>query len=534
MSEPKIRIKPLAAPSLAWRIVLISVSLLVIPLFFHSWFLYQREWVEKRADAKEILHLSASMQKALLEERIRIEWRLLDAVDGLPEEFGRRLGVFGVDLTQPVPMYFVLDDPVHNRLIIGKKGSSLRALAVAWPFTAIFQEFSGLEQGRYPLQRALIDGEGRVLAGEKSDSLFAVQLPLTGGDLSLFISIPEAKIEELHSSFYLYHFLSLLFFAGIVGGSLVWILIWRVSRPLKLLCQTMSRVSEGAVHARYIPDSMGFEINALGKQFNDTMDLLLTRQEEVAREKGARMALAEEMRIGHDIQESLLPLKLPLCSGLDSAAGFLPARQVGGDFYDFMLLKTGKILIMVADTAGKGISACLYALGLRSSLRTLAEREASLSEIVLSANDLFLKDVKESGVFVTLWIGIYDPQEMRLEFCSQGHPPAYLLREGRCLPLWTAGIALGAQTFDAISTKTISLTKGERLFLYTDGIIEAHDSENRLFGKERLQAFLVRSADLASETLVTRLLAEVIQFSREAPQHDDIALLALHILEKLE
>jgi phosphoserine phosphatase RsbU/P len=136
-------------------------------------------------------------------------------------------------------------------------------------------------------------------------------------------------------------------------------------------------------------------------------------------------------------------------------------------------------------------------------------------------------------MFVTLWIGIYDPETEALEYCSQGHPPAYLIHGGASEVLWeglwTPGIAMGAQAFDMVSPKTHNLKKGDVLFLYTDGIIEAHNLEGRLFGKERLQEYLLRSSKLAPQAMVEHLLKEIEVFSRGAPQHDDIALLVIRI-----
>ncbi len=370
------------------------------------------------------------------------------------------------------------------------------------------------------------------MIGTKQKTTLAVEIPVAGTNFSLYLSIPEGAIQKLHQAWYVYHFLSHLFFVGIIGGLIVYLMTRRIGRPLNQLCKVMEKVGEGATQIRYIPDRMGFEINELGKQFNQTLDQVLEKSKEAEKQRIGRERLEEELKIGRDIQASLLPKDLPHVKELDMAAEFLPAQEVGGDFYDLFPMEGGKLLIAMADTAGKGISACLYSLGLRSILRTLASRgEETLSEIVLRANDLFWRDAEPTGMFVTLWIGLYHLPTKTLEYCSQGHPPAYLVRKGECVKLWTAGIALGAQAFDQIPTKREILEIGDLLVFYTDGVIEAHNRDNQLFGSQRLEAFLKSANHLSSTRLLKDLRKELELFAQDTSQHDDIAVLAMKVLD---
>lgn len=327
------------------------------------------------------------------------------------------------------------------------------------------------------------------------------------------------KREYHHIEDYYFHFATLLFFVGVIGGGAVYLFTRRIGRPLKELCETMERVSAGDAHARYSPDRMGFEINALGNQFNATLDALLLHTQ-----------ATEELRIGHEIQAGLLSSHIPELAGVDLAASYLPAKEVSGDFYDLFRLDNGKLLIAICDIAGKGISACLFSLGLRSILRSLASVTNDLSEFIRKVNDLYLIDAHASSMFATLWLGIYDPATHRLDYCSQGHPPALLRREGKLQELWTGGIALGAQKIDVIPTKHITLMKGDLLLLYTDGVIEAHNQKDQLFGKERLKESLLGQG--TSQQIGDQLIEKVSRFSRGAVQHDDITLVVLQIPDR--
>jgi serine phosphatase RsbU (regulator of sigma subunit) len=531
MQDEKIRVKPIhAATSLAQRAVIVSLCLLVVPLFLHSIFLYREEYEQTLSDVKENLSIMASGQKAILEERISAGWEILDAAAAKTDPaFLQQLKIFEMPAQSDLPDHFASLSLQDSSLLTGKKISSSSALVIAAPLDTVFAQLTHFEKSSFPVSLAFVNKEGKALIGRKLESPISIQVPVEGADFFLYLSVPVEAVERLHKTWYFFHFLTLLFLIGVVGGLIVWLITKRISKPLRELCRAMQRVGEGAVHVRYTPDKMGFEINELGKQFNQTLDQLLLHSQEAERQRIARERLGEELKIGHDIQASLLPKHLPELKGIEIASGFLPAREVGGDFYDLFPMDDGRLLIAMADTAGKGVSACLYALGLRSMLRTLALGKANLTEIVLGANDLFWRDARHSGMFVTLWIGIYDPESKSLEYCSQGHPPAYLIHKGEPEGLWTPGIAMGAQAFDMVTPKTRMLKKDDALFLYTDGIIEAHNLEGRLFGKERLLEFLKRESKLAPHAMVEHLLKEIDVFSRGAPQHDDIALLVIRI-----
>jgi len=531
MADANIRIKPRrAVGSLARRALLVSLCLLVVPLFFHSLYMYRAEYQDTLEDVQENLTITARGQKAILEERIGVQWQILDAAAAQTDpRFLQQMKIVQMPMPAGLPDHFATVSLRDDVLFAGKRISKSFALAISTPVDTIFDQLTDFEKATYPLSLAFVDSKGKTIVGAKQESPLFIQLPVEGADFFIYLSIPIGAVERLHQKWYFLHFLTLLFFIGVVGGFIVWLITQRISKPLKQLCAVMERVGEGAVHVRYAPDRMGFEINELGKQFNLTLDQLLQHAEEAEKQRTQRERLAEELKIGRDIQASLFPKHIPELKGIDIASGFLPAAEVGGDFYDLFPLDDGRLLLVIADTAGKGISACLYSLGLRSMLRTLASGKKPLAEIVLRANDLFLKDAAHSGMFVTLWIGIYYPDTCAIEYCSQGHPPAYAVHGGKSVKLWTPGIALGAQAFDAVTVKTHALKPGEFLFLYTDGIIESHNPDRQMFGEERLLDCLEEAGAMASSAVVEKVLMAVSRFSVGAPQHDDMTLLAFQI-----
>ncbi|MES2273852.1 MAG: SpoIIE family protein phosphatase [Chlamydiota bacterium] len=535
MTDSKISKKPHFSASLAWRILTVSIFLLVIPLFLQSLFLYNQEYRKTLEDVKANLEILAKERVLSLEEMIRFQWSLLDRIDGT-EVFVKKLNIEKITPPPNGDAHFVLVSTKRQALLIGKKESATIALAIPIPFSQLIHDFFQAEDSPYPIRLALIEAEGTLIAENMkvrgTSGLLSVQEPIGNTNLHLQLTIPKDLIEALHQKNYYFRFGTLFLFVGVLGGGAVYLLTRRIARPLSALGKTLEKVREGALHARYTSDWMGFEINELGLQFNATLDAMLQHKDAAEKERIEREKLAEEMRIGHDIQASLFPTHLPDLKGIDFAPGYLPAKEVNGDFYDFFLLENGKVLIAMADVAGKGISACLYSLGLRSMLRSLASQNLELSEIVIRTNDLFWLDARSSSMFATLWLGLYDPKTDRMNFCSQGHPPALLRRGGEIQELWTGGIALGAQKFDTVPTKEISLFPGDLLLLYTDGIIEAHNENDQLFGQKRLHKFLKSEKKYSSEEIAKRLWSAVAKFSGSAPQHDDMTLLVLQILEQ--
>lgn len=484
--------------------------LLVIPLFLQSFFLYRQEYEQKLADTRADLNMLIEERVAFIEEILQLNWEILE-MDVKP---------FYIETIERPPSTgrFVIVDAAREALIVG-----IDTAGIEIPFTQLIKDLPRA----YPVRFALLNDQKQVVwENQKSekDSLVA-QEPLQNTNLSLEMSVATRHIQGLHLQSYYWRIAALLFFVGGIGGGAVYLFTRRIARPLRQLCSTMDKVAVGASHARYTPDWMGFEINALGLQFNETLDGLLHHAKEAEKERLHREQLAQELKIGHEIQTSLLPKRVPGLAGLDIATGFLPAKEVNGDFYDLFKLPDGRLLMAMCDTAGKGISACLFALGLRSMLRALASTGLDLSELVQKANDLYCLDAHESSMFATLWIGIYDSATKTLTYCSQGHPAAFQIRGAQLEELWTEGIALGAQQMDQIPTKKVQFLKDDLLVLYTDGILEAHNMRQELFGKARFQDLLLRKQKMSAQQIVDQIFGEVKVFAAGVPQHDDMTLL---------
>ncbi len=526
MTDLKISKKSHPSRFLAWRILLVSILLLAIPLFIQDLLLYRQEYAEKLEDVTANLQDVARERAFSIQQKITTDWADLEAA--LQMGNVKPLYMQRIPLPRGATGRFILPSKSRNALVVGKEESATTALIMLIPYSEITQHLSSA----YTTRIALLDAQGKILTASaplNTQNVLTVKIPLQDTSLTLEVAVDEDRIEALHLQNYYMRIAIFIILVGVIGGGIVYFLTRRIAKPLTQLWETMERISDGKLCARYTPDWMGFEFNQLGKQFNQMMDNHLKNMQEVERQRVAREKLAEELRIGHDIQANLLPKHVPGFPDVDLAAMSLSAKEVNGDYYDLFRLENGKLLIAMCDISGKGISACLYCVGIRGIIRSFASMTDDLAEIVQKTNDLFWVDAHEASMFATLWIGIYDPSTQRLTYCTQGHPPGLLHRSNAIQELQTGGIAVGAQQLDTIAIKTVQLQAKDLVVLYTDGIIEAHNSNAQLFGKKQLKEFLLKKSWTSAKQLTDQLLEEIHLFVQGTPQHDDMALIVLRI-----
>ena len=260
---------------------------------------------------------------------------------------------------------------------------------------------------------------------------------------------------------------------------------------------------------------------------------LIKERRTAAERDGYRRELerrAYEMEIAGGIQQSFLPESPPRIEGVELAALNLPAKEVGGDFYDFIPVSQQKWGLVIADVSGKGIPAALFMALSRAVVRANAVGNPTASQAIRRANDLIVEDDKVN-MFVTLFYSVLDPAGKTLTYVNAGHnPPLMLRQDGHAIALLEAkGIALGVMPDIGLEEREISLRKGDIVVLYTDGVTEAINSNEEQFGKERLTSIVEKNSNLTASGLVERIQQEVAGFSQGQPQFDDLTLMILKV-----
>lgn len=248
--------------------------------------------------------------------------------------------------------------------------------------------------------------------------------------------------------------------------------------------------------------------------------------------------ISAELNVATQIQASMLPSIFP--DFVDRPefkifATMLPAREVGGDFYDFFLLDENRLAFVIADVSGKGIPAALFMVITKTLIKNQAQSGYGPDQIFTTVNQQLCEN-NDANMFVTAWLGIYDLRSGKLSWVNAGHnPPLLRRREGTYEYLQSRpGFVLGGMSGLSYKASECLLETGDRLFLYTDGITEATDTNLQLYGEGRLQETLNRIGPLSPSETVPALLADIDDFVGEAPQFDDMAMIAIEILSCAE
>ncbi len=258
---------------------------------------------------------------------------------------------------------------------------------------------------------------------------------------------------------------------------------------------------------------------------------LVRQQQQEAKE---RERIEQELKVARLIQQTLLPKTLPELPGYEVAAYYQPAREVGGDFYDFLNLDDGRLGLVVGDVTDKGVPAALVMATTRTMLRAAAQRLLSPGEVLQRVNDVLVQDIPPN-MFVTCLYAILDSQSGRLLYANAGHDLPYRRRAGRqggADELRARGMPLGLMPGMGYEEKEMFLNRGESVLFYSDGLVEAHDPRREMFGFPRLQG-LVGAHRTGGSSLISFLLAELARFTGEGwEQEDDITLVTLDRLEE--
>lgn len=239
-----------------------------------------------------------------------------------------------------------------------------------------------------------------------------------------------------------------------------------------------------------------------------------------------------DLAVAREIQQAILPRIFPPfpedAAYMDIAASMNAAKDVGGDFYDFFRIDEDHIGFTIADVSGKGVPAAIFMAVARTLIRATGIRDVSPSECMTYSNALLAQE-SVNYMFVTVFYGIFNIRTGEVTYSNAGHNPPYLMKaDGSVKPLpLSKDIVAGAIDDFQYTEETIQLEKGDTLLLFTDGVTEAIDTEEKEYGEKRLENILQQSSSLSCQEIVDKVKADVKAFAGEAEQSDDITLLAL-------
>ena len=339
-------------------------------------------------------------------------------------------------------------------------------------------------------------------------------------------AIPKSEAMFMRNvSIYVSIFMEILIFAALF--TLIYFLIKKVIIDnLRKINGTLAEITDGNLNVT-VDVRTNEEFASLSDDINQTVSTLKRYIAEAA----AR--IDKELEFAKEIQYSALPSVFPPYPNrkdFEIYAHMITAKEVGGDFYDFYMLGDSTLAFMIADVSGKGIPAAMFMMQAKTIIKDLAESGLELPEVFATANKKLCEN-NDAGMFVTAWMGILDLKTGLLKFVNAGHnPPLVRQADGEFVYLKSrSGMVLAGMDGVKYRLNELKLSPGDRIFLYTDGVTEATDENNRLYGEERLLETVNQNIVKNTQLLCEAVKDDVDRFVGDAPQFDDITMLSVEL-----
>jgi sigma-B regulation protein RsbU (phosphoserine phosphatase) len=403
------------------------------------------------------------------------------------------------------------------------------------------QQLPALAPGNTDLERAIREilaaREGFVALGRFLDEkpVWLYHVPLADLGWSMVVVIPE---DEIFTGVNILTRYTLEIGAvGLALLSLVIVLISeRISRPLRALTESVRQIAQGNLEAQLPAVTANDEIGVLTRGFDEMQNALKEYMGELERTTAAKERIDSELRIARTIQMSFLPRRFPPFpqrEDIDLYAALEPAREVGGDFYDFFLLGEDRLFVAIGDVSDKGIAAALFMAETKSLLKGSAEKEMEPT-VLLQRVNFELCQENDALMFATVFCGVLDLPTGVFCYSNAGHNPPILRRRGET-PAWLeipAGLILGVRPDASYSPKRVQLAAGDSLLLYTDGITDALNPSQQAFSAQRLLQEAAGPPEESALAITQRIFGRVRAYSAGTDPADDMALLCLRYLGK--
>jgi PAS domain S-box-containing protein len=361
----------------------------------------------------------------------------------------------------------------------------------------------------------VVDNEGKIIAWNKAI------MKLTG-----------VKAEEMMGK--IDHEYSLPFYS--MRRSMLIDLVLHPDEDLEEEYQDLLRDSDSYIAEIFLPDFKPGGAYLWTKasplyDFQGTIAGAIETMRDVTEMKRTQQSLERsraELHIAAEIQKSFIPKRIPAVSDFNSAAVTLPALEVGGDFYDFISLPEDRQGMVIADVAGKGVPAALFMALSRTIVRANAAHKSLIRDVLKETNNMIAADTT-AGMFVTLIYGILDGANHTLSYSNAGHPAPLIFKsdDGKCIELKSTGVALGIVEGLEYEEHLIQFSPGDIAVFYTDGVTEAVNSKNAMYGINRLSNVVASSYRLTAEEIIDTILRDISDFSGSKEQFDDITLIVI-------
>jgi serine phosphatase RsbU (regulator of sigma subunit)/anti-sigma regulatory factor (Ser/Thr protein kinase)/tetratricopeptide (TPR) repeat protein/transposase len=353
--------------------------------------------------------------------------------------------------------------------------------------------------------------------------------PLVGTRVGTVHLLLDKAVTDRKTASALWAGLRMLGIIWALGAAGIFALVFLITNPLRRLVRWINAAGAGDIQDEVEFDQSD-EIGEIAHAFNEITEKFRKSQENLAEQE----RLQKEMQVAQEIQHTLLPSSFPQIEGYEIASYYEAAREVGGDYFDFVEVDKDTLGIVVADVSGKGVPGSLIMTMIRTALRTEARGNKNAADVLARVNDFVINDMKR-GMFVTVFYVILDSHNRTINYASAGHNPMILYRaqSNKSYYLNPRGFPIGLNLPDrslfrkSIESDTIHLKEGDVLIAYTDGITEAMNAQREKFGEERFLSVIRRCGLMMVDPLVDRIKEDIKTFTGGEAQSDDITLVAI-------
>ena len=385
------------------------------------------------------------------------------------------------------------------------------------PDTAMVSLGHAMQRGEEGMRQLKVNGE----------DCYVFYKPLSTTGWSVAIVCPESDI------FGGFNKLRRSVTGTVVGGLLLLMLVCgrfirHEIKPLTKLARQAETIASGDFSVTLPEDGRTDEIGQLSESFTHMQHSLVTYIDELKTTTAQKASIENELKVASDIQMSMVPRLFPAFPNrkdIDLYASMTPAKEVGGDLYDFFI-QDEILYFCVGDVSGKGVPASLFMAVTRNLFRIVAQQGLPPAEIASQINNILAVD-NDRGMFVTMFIGKADLRTGHLDYCNCGHNAPVV--DGQLLEMQYANQPLGLWEDDPFYGESIENIKGKQFLLYTDGLNEAENPEKELLGNDRLIALMQDAQDMSARQVVDMLKAAVEEHRAGADPNDDLTLLCLTI-----
>lgn len=324
-----------------------------------------------------------------------------------------------------------------------------------------------------------------------------------------------------------------VFIVGIIISIIIGNLVsWWLTKPMKRLMKGMDEICSGNLDHK-IPVESSDEFGKLSENFNQMASKLAKYIKDLTEATKERERINRELEIAAELQKAMLPHYNIDAKELDLAGLSLPARQVGGDYFDYINEEGDNIGFVIADATGKGLHSSIFMTNSKSIFKIMTTEETSPAEVIRRTNNLVISniDTASATMFATMFYGIYEKKKMLFKYSNAGHnPPIFISGDGSSVKLLGShGYPIGVSENQKYGESDIKMKSGDMIILYTDGVVEAVNDAGEEYGMNHLKEVCLSSIGLNAQEMVAKIKEDVFTFAGDQSQFDDLTLLVFRV-----